>query len=69
MLSRLILAVVIAVIVTLACTLVGAILISLGVAIATTIGDFLRSYSAALGVLSGLWYYFSGATWWPRKQV
>ena len=67
MLSRLILAVVIAVIVTLACVLLGDILASLNVAIATTIGGFLSKYSAALGVLAGLWYFFSNANWWPRR--
>lgn len=66
MLGRLVLAVVIAVIVTLACLLLGAILTGLGVAIATTIGDFLSRYSAVLGVLAGLWYFFAGYSWWPR---
>lgn len=67
MLSRLILSVVVAVVVTLACTLVGAILISLGVAIAVTIGDFLKAYAGVLGVLAGLWYYFSGTSWFSHK--
>lgn len=60
MLRKLILAVVVAVVVTLACVLLGAILTSLNVAIATTIGNFLKSYSAAIGVLAGLWYFFAG---------
>jgi hypothetical protein len=60
MLSKLVLAVVIAVIVTLGCYLLGGILITLTVQIAVTIGDWLKSYGAVLGVLAGLWYYFSG---------
>jgi hypothetical protein len=67
MLSRLVLAVVVAVVVTLACILLGGILKSLDVAIAVTIGEFLAKYSAALGVLAGLWYFFSNASWWPRR--
>ena len=67
MLSRLALSVVVAVIVTLACVLLGAILKSLDVAIAITVGDFLAKYSAALGVLSGIWYFFSNANWWPKR--
>ena len=60
MLQKLILAVVVAVIVTLACVLLGAILVTLNVGIAVTIGNFLKSYSAVLGVLAGLWFFFSG---------
>lgn len=67
MLSRLILAVVVAVVVTLACVLVGGILTGLGVAVAVTIGDFLKTYSAVLGVLAGLWWFFAGSPWWPRR--
>lgn len=60
MFNKLVLAVVVAVVVTLACILVGGILIALKVAIAVTIGDFLKDYSGVLGVLAGLWYFFAG---------
>lgn len=60
MIRKLILAVVVAVVVTLGCILLGAILASLKVDIATTIGDFLKTYGAVLGVLAGLWYFFAG---------
>lgn len=63
MLSRIVLSVVVAVVVTLACLLVGGILETLGVAVATTIGAFLRGYSSVIGVLAGLWYMFAGYTW------
>ena len=67
MLSRLILAVVVAVVVTLACFLLGSILISLSVAIAVTIGDWLKQYGAVLGVLAGLWQFFSGGFSFPSR--
>jgi hypothetical protein len=57
---KLILAVVIAVVVTLGCYLLGSILITLNVAIAATIGDWLQKYGSVLGILSGLWYFFAG---------
>lgn len=63
MLRKLILAVVIAVIVTLACYLLGGILDSLKIQIAITIGDFLKNYGAVLGILAGLWYFFTNGTW------
>jgi len=59
MLSKLILAVVVAIVVTLACYLLGAILIALKVEIAVTIGTFLKSYGGVLGILAGLWYFFT----------
>lgn len=58
MLSKLVLAVVVAVAVTLACILIGGILVSLSVPVAVTIGNFLKSYSGVLGVLAGLWFFF-----------
>lgn len=57
--------VVVAVVVTLACLLLGAILAALKVDVAVTVGDFLRQYSAVIGVLAGLWHFFTGSNW-PR---
>ena len=68
LLSRLVLAVVVAVLVTLGCILVGSILLALEVSIAVTIGDFLKKYGSVLGVLAGLWYFFSGASWAPWNR-
>ncbi len=62
MISRFILAVVVAVVVTLGCMLLGAILITLKVSVAVTVGDFLKTYSAVLGVLAGLYSFFTGRT-------
>ena len=60
MLSRLVIAVVVAVLVTLACILLGAILVTLRVDIAITVGEFLKDYAGVLGVLAGLYSFFSG---------
>lgn len=67
MLSKLILSVIVAVVVTLVCLLVGAILVALKVEIAVTVGRFLESYGAVIGVLAGLWHFFSGGFTWPRQ--
>ena len=63
MLSRLILAVVVAVVVGLACILLGSILGSLGIPITDTIGSFLVKWGWVLGILAGLWHFFSGGSW------
>ena len=63
MITRLILAVVVAVVVFLVCSLLGIVLGSLNVPIAETIGRFLRSWATVIGVLAGLWWYFTGGTW------
>ena len=60
MISKLVLSVVVAVVVTLGCILLGAILVTLKVDVAVTIGNFLKNYGAVIGVLSGLWYFFAG---------
>lgn len=67
MLFKLIAAVVVAVVVTLACILLGGILDSLKVEIATTIGNFLKSYGTVLGVLAGLWYFVAGGFRFPTN--
>lgn len=61
MIRKLILAVVVAVVVTLACYLLGDLLSALSVPVAVTIGHFLKSYGGVFGILAGLWYYFVGA--------
>jgi hypothetical protein len=45
----------------------GAILVTLKVDIAVTIGEWLKQYGAVLGVLAGLWYFFTGGTWLRGK--
>ena len=67
MLSKLIIAVCVAVLVTLACYLVGAILITLKVDIAITVGNFLKTYGGVLGVIAGLYSFFEGG--WPQRKI
>lgn len=68
MIGKIVLAVVVAVVVTLGCLLLGSILAALTVQIAITIGDFLKSYASVIGILAGLWYFFAGpARPWVRR--
>ena len=62
MIAKLILSVVVAVVVGLVCLLLGSILASLSVPIATTIGDFLARWAWVIGILAGLWYFFTGGS-------
>lgn len=57
MLIRLIQSVVVAVVVTLALALVGAILVTLKVDIAVTVGNWLKTYGGVLGVCAGIWFF------------
>lgn len=68
MLARIVIAVVVAVIITLACYLLGAILISLREEIAQTVGEFLKQYGGVLGVLAGIWQFFAGGVF-PSRPV
>ena len=70
MIGRIVLAVVVAVITTLACMLLGAIIVTLGIPIAVTIGAFLSEWGTVIGVLAGLWHFFSGSPqFWNRPAV
>lgn len=62
MIARIVLSVVVAVITGLVCILLGGILSSLNVPITETVGNFLRAYAWVLGILAGLWFYFTGRT-------
>lgn len=59
LLVKLILAVVVAVVVGLVCILVGAILASINVPPAEAVGHFLNQFAWAIGILAGLWYFFT----------
>lgn len=63
MLSRIVLAVIVGVVVTLLCVLVGGLLITMPVSWAAAVGAFLKEFSGLLGLLAALWYFFSGTTW------
>ncbi len=60
MVRKIVLGVVVAVIVTLLCVLLGGILAALDVSVAVVVGTWLKQYSTVLGILAGLAYAFSG---------
>ncbi len=68
MIAKLVLAVVVAIAVTLGCILVGSILVTIDVAIAVTVGDFIKRFGAAIGILAGLWYFFAGPAGTPWNR-
>ncbi len=69
MLARVVLAVVVGVVVTLVCALIGSLLGTIKeVALAVTVGDWLKHYGAVLGILAALWWGFAGYTW-PKRKV
>lgn len=60
--GRAVLAVVVAVVVGLVLVgLLGPILVALAVPPAVVVGEFFVRYGWVLGILAGLWFYFSGA--------
>ena len=64
MLSRLVLAVVVAVVIGLVLVaLLGPVMLALTVPIAVTVGRFFVNYGYVIGVLAGLWFFFAGSTW------
>ena len=66
LIGRIVLAVIIAVVVGLVLVgLLGPILITLHVPIATTVGGFFVDFGWAIGVLCGLWYFFAGGVKLP----
>lgn len=65
MLSRVVLGVVVGIIVMLACTLVGGLLMSFEISWVVAIGAFLRLYASLLGLCAALWYAFAGYSRWP----
>jgi len=60
MITRVIQAILIAVVVGLLLILLGTILVTLKVPIAVTIGGFLEQWGWVIGVVAGLWFYFGG---------
>jgi hypothetical protein len=59
MLKRIGMAVIVAVVVILGCFLVGALLGAIGINVAVVVGAFLTKWATAIGILSGLWYFFT----------
>jgi hypothetical protein len=63
MLRKIVLAVIVAIVVTLCCIFLGDVLVTLKVDIAVTVGQFLKAWGGVIGVLAGLWYFFAGLSW------
>jgi hypothetical protein len=62
-LGRLVLAVVVAVFVGLVCVaLLGPLLLMIAAPVAQIVGEFLITWGWILGLLAGLWLFFSGAS-------
>jgi uncharacterized membrane protein YvlD (DUF360 family) len=59
-LTRIVQAILIAVVVGLVCILLGGILVTLKVPIAVTVGGFMEEWGWVIGVVFGLWFYFGG---------
>ena len=67
MLSKLVIALVVGVVVFLACTLVGGLLATTGVPFVITVGIFLKTYAGLLGLLAALWNFFAGGFSFPTR--
>lgn len=62
MVTRVVLSIVVAIVVALVCILVGGILEAFNVNGLEQIGNFLQDYSTLIGVLAGVWFFFSKRT-------
>jgi len=60
LIGRIVLAVVVGVIVYLVCLLVGPLLADLKASFAVTVGGWVSTYAAVLGLLAALWFFFAG---------
>lgn len=58
--TRVIQALLVAVVVGLICILLGGVLVTLKVPIAVTVGGFMQEWGWVIGVVAGLWFYFGG---------
>lgn len=59
MFGKLILSVCVGVVVILGCILVGDLLAATNVSLAVTVGNFLKTYDTAIGIISAVWYFFT----------
>lgn len=60
--TRIIQAVLVAVVVGLIFIFLGMVLVTLKVPIAVTIGGFMQEWGWVIGVVAGLWFYFGGGS-------
>ena len=69
MLSRLVIALVVGVVVFLACILLGALLANIDIDFVVTIANFLKNYASLIALLAALWQFFSGGFSMPTRKV
>ena len=62
MLTRLILAVIVGIVTFIVLYVVGALLATVDVTWVSTLGSLLKQFSSLLGLIAGVWYYFTGQT-------
>lgn len=62
MIGRIVLAVVVGAAVGLLCLLLGMLLGAVGIPFVATVGSFLSTWAWVIGILAGLWWFFSGRT-------
>ncbi len=60
MIRKLVIAVCVAVLVTIVCILLGSVLALLKVEVAAVVGQWLKTYGAVLGIIAGLWSFAAG---------
>lgn len=62
MLGKIVVAVIVGIVVFLACVLIGALLVTTAVPFVVTIGAFLKTYASLFGLLAALWHFFTGGS-------
>lgn len=61
LLKNVILAIVIAAVTWLGCVFLGGILATVNIPVVVVAGSFLKSYASAIGILAGVWFFFTRA--------
>lgn len=59
MLGRIVMAVIVGIVVYLACILIGGLLVTTAVPFVVTVGSFLERFAGLLGLLAALWHFFA----------
>lgn len=58
-LKNFVLSAIIAIVVFLGCMFLGGLFLAMNVPIASVVGAFLKTYGTVIGVLAGIWYFFT----------
>lgn len=67
MLSRIVLAIVTGIVVSLVLMFVGTLLVTMEIGWVVATGAFFKEFAGLFGLLAALWYFFSGYTRWPQR--